>query len=99
MGHVPTHGPNCFKVHSYRTNCPTCRESVIYFECTCGSRIFLVPGAQGETHDCRSARRTQRPSRISRLTGEVRAQRMCPFCHCSVEATRYLSHVQRCSVR
>ena len=37
---VPTHGPDCQTV-LYRTHCPDCTETVYFFACTCGSRVFF----------------------------------------------------------
>ena len=41
MRAVPNHLPNCRTVHSNRILCPLCRLAVVYFECTCGSKVFL----------------------------------------------------------
>ncbi len=51
-GYVPTHGPSCVKVRAYPTKCPTCKKPVIYFECSCGSKVFLRL-ARGGQHVCR----------------------------------------------
>lgn len=51
MGYVPTHGPGCEKVHAFPTPCKYCSASLIYFECTCGSKVFLEPPSGGR-HDC-----------------------------------------------
>ena len=50
MGYVPTHGPNCRKVKSYSTECKHCGDFLIYFECTCGSKVFFEP--KGGVHSC-----------------------------------------------
>jgi hypothetical protein len=95
MGYVPTHGPFCEKRYSYPTRCPSCRLPVVYFECTCGSKIFLVPGGSGETHECRIARLQARPSRIDRRTGQVNAPKTCPFCFRQIAPARYNRHIAK----
>ena len=60
MGYVPNHGPHCVKIRSYLTECRHCSNSVVYFECSCGSKVLFNPMNGGE-HDCRGgARRTSR---------------------------------------
>lgn len=51
---VPTHGAWCVKVHAFPTFCRGCRRRVIYFECTCGSKVFFDPPRGGE-HQCNPA--------------------------------------------
>ena len=51
MGWVPTHGPDCVKVTSRKTQCPRCKLEVVYFECSCGSKVLLTPPNGGE-HIC-----------------------------------------------
>src|SRR5258708_2973797 len=97
MGYVPTHGPDCIKVHSHLTGCPSCKLPVVYFECSCGSKIFLVPGNSGETHDCRLAALMARPSRINRRTGAINSVSQCPICLKPVKAIHYMAHVRKCS--
>lgn len=97
MGYVPTHGPYCEKRYAYPSKCPTCELPVVYFECTCGSKIFLVPGDSGQTHDCRIARLQATPSRINRTTGVVNAPRTCPFCMRAISPSRYLAHMAKCA--
>ena len=47
MGYVPNHGDWCVKVYAFPTFCPACYRRVIYFECSCGSKIFLDPPDEG----------------------------------------------------
>lgn len=90
MGHVPTHGPFCTKVRSHPAKCPTCKQPVHYFECSCGSKVFLEVGLGGGEHDCRAA--AQVHTRADR-TEELRT---CPFCARRVKRARYLRHMANC---
>ena len=47
MGYVPNHGDWCVKVHAYPTFCRDCYRRVIYFECSCGSRVYFDPPREG----------------------------------------------------
>lgn len=38
---TPSHGPDCQTVRSYPTECPSCKERVVYYECSHGSRMFF----------------------------------------------------------
>jgi hypothetical protein len=39
---IPTHNPNnCIKVKLFPTKCKYCGESIFYFECKCGSKVFF----------------------------------------------------------
>lgn len=50
---VPSHGLGCRTVASYKTHCQYCGDSVRYFECTCGSKVFFedVPSVF-KRHEC-----------------------------------------------
>lgn len=37
---VPTHEPGC-QTKMYATRCPDCGDSVFFFACSCGSRVFF----------------------------------------------------------
>lgn len=90
MGVVPTHGSDCRKVRSYPTACPYCGTRVFYFECTCGSKVFLVPGGSGVIHDCRGG-----PSdgyRSSNLTKDNVV--VCNQCGIQVRGDRLLKHME-----
>ena len=51
MGQVPTHGDWCVKVRAYPTFCRKCHRRVIYFECSCGGKVFLDPPREGPHED------------------------------------------------
>ena len=51
MGYVPSHRESCVKVRSFPTFCQKCFARVIYFECSCGSKVFFDPPREGE-HLC-----------------------------------------------
>ena len=63
MGWVPTHGPDCMKVRSFPTRCRFCGLAVVYFECSCGSRVLL---RDGQAHNCGRIRRHGKPRRLWR---------------------------------
>ena len=47
---VPTHGATC-RTRMFPTRCPDCAESVFYFDCTCGSKVFFdSPGDPWPLH-------------------------------------------------
>lgn len=37
----PTHPRSCVTLTCYETRCPECEETVYYFSCTCGSKVFF----------------------------------------------------------
>jgi hypothetical protein len=90
-GDVPTHGPGCRRVRSYPSRCPTCGSDVVYYECSCGSKVFLVPG-YGGNHECGRARQTS----ASRVQRRVREER-CPLCAGRVRRGGFNDHLLRCS--
>jgi len=96
FGDVPTHGPWCQKVQSYGTRCSSCRAAVIYFECTCGSRVFLSPGGGGE-HACGSARSVSVASARRRpVASAIRGSERCRSCGARVRQGRLNEHLLRC---
>lgn len=49
---APVHGVWC-ATRTWPTRCPTCRASVFFFSCDCGSRVFFDQlGPPWPTHDC-----------------------------------------------
>lgn len=88
MGVVPTHGPDCRRVASYPTKCRHCGADVFYFECTCGSKVFLQLGGKSE-HVCRSGRKEPF------VPYEVRTRDrivICDQCGNRVRGDRYEQH-------
>lgn len=48
---VPTHSLDC-KTLLWKTTCPDCAESVWFFSCSCGSKVFFDrPGGSWPRHD------------------------------------------------
>lgn len=89
MGHVPTHGPDCYKVRSYPIGCKYCGANVMYFECSCGSKVIFVPGDSGEVHSCGSKNRLTR----DHLTPGFLVT--CERCGIKVRGDRLLNHLER----
>lgn len=100
LGHVPNHGPYCRKLRSYPTACPSCGARVVYFECSCGSKVFLSP-TQGQSHDCRSTppQMTAKQRRRHRAGTTPLISKHCPYCFAGVASDRYKTHVAACSRR
>lgn len=107
MGYVPNHGSGCYKVYSYLTCCSSCSDLVVYFECSCGSKVFFDPPDEGE-HKCgkaTSARRAQRASLLmdmlhyASLDPEGRTE--CPMCRVVLRNSedRPRKHFMKCPRR
>lgn len=101
-GAVPTHPYHCRKVRSYPTTCEHCGKRVIYFECTCGSKIFLEENRGEEPHDCRKKDHRQRMAieiseLIERASGTAAE---CPLCHSMINIKKLPRHVRsKCPAR
>jgi hypothetical protein len=55
---VPTHGDSCAIVKFYETKCRRCENNVYYYQCTCGSKVFLdTPQVE---HGCSNSARQNR---------------------------------------
>lgn len=98
MGHVPTHGPDCRKVAAHPTRCNRCGLLVVYFECTCGSKVFLDPAVGGSPHDCRRGTTELSENELRRKrAGFVSSEPVvCPFCHNAVKSERLATHLKKC---
>lgn len=97
LGQVPSHGPYCYKVKAYPTKCPTCRAEVVYFECTCGSKVFLGMNRSGP-HVCGMS-----SAEVTKLNGGRRSRGFlpegpvtCPFCLEPQSHADYARHVSEC---
>lgn len=50
---IPNHGIYCY-TKTYPTNCPTCRQPVFFFSCSCGSKVFFDDlGSPWPIHYCK----------------------------------------------
>lgn len=102
MGHVPTHGPGCYRVRSYYTACQRCDESVIYFECSCGSKVFLDPPDQGN-HSCGTAFRKAHAVLLIDLLEHAESDPSghieCPMCGVVVRSKEARRHFKKCPKR
>ena len=107
MGYVPTHGPSCHKVCSYLTYCRACDEAVVYFECSCGSKVFFDPPDEG-VHECGAATSTRRAERASLLIDmlhyaglDLEGNTECPMCGIVVKnaGDRPRKHFKKCPKR
>lgn len=103
-GHVPTHGPGCVKVRSYPTTCRRCDQQVIYFECSCGSKVFFDPPNQG-VHDCTQIQRAYHAQLLIALIEsskkDAEGSTECPMCGTSLlnAKNRVRKHFKRCPKR
>lgn len=103
MGYLPTHGPDCYKVHSFATTCRDCHAVVIYFECSCGSKVFLDPPDYGQ-HSCgKPIKRAERANLLITLI-EYAQQNIndtteCPMCGVKVKNKTVRKHFKKCPKR
>ena len=103
-GYVPTHGPDCAKKRSFPTTCQRCGQSIIYFECSCGSKVFLDPPDQG-VHDCTQTEKAYRAQMLIDLIEismqDARGSTVCPMCEAKVlnAKDRIRKHFKRCPKR
>ena len=102
MGYVPTHGPGCVKVQSFFTYCPDCHGAVVYFECSCGSKVFLDPATK-VPHECVQYLRGERASLLIELIGHAKSKKVgqtqCPMCHIILRNERVRRHFKKCPKR
>ena len=102
MGYVPTHGPGCFKVESYLTHCYECYSPVVYFECSCGSKVFFEPGEDEAIHDCARVKRAEMASLLVNmitLAQKSEGTTRCPMCEVVVKNKGFRRHAKRCPKR
>jgi hypothetical protein len=104
MGYVPTHGPSCYKVHSYLTHCSSCGEPIVYFECSCGSKVFFDPPDEG-LHECGKVTGARRAERATLLLDMLHYASLdpdgnteCPMCGVVLKnaGDRPRKHFKRC---
>ena len=90
----PNHPQRCRVIRSYRTECPICRDEVVYYSCTSGSRVFLDPGPTLTRHGCMpepSRARKRRPFPASKSSI---GRRRCPWCGKSYGRRQYERHIR-----
>lgn len=102
MGYVPNHGPNCFKVRSFYLLCRNCGNGVIYFECSCGSKVFLDPPDEGR-HNCIQKMRGDHAQQLLELIEIAAADRHedteCPMCGVTIRNKDVTRHFKKCPKR
>lgn len=102
MGHVPTHGSDCYRLRSYLTTCQGCGGSVIYFECSCGSSVFLDPPHEGN-HSCGTNKRKTRALLLLDLLryaeDDPDGETECPMCVVVVKSKGARRHFRKCPKR
>jgi hypothetical protein len=102
MGYVPTHGPNCFRVRSFYILCKDCGRGVVYFECSCGSKVLLDPPDEGN-HNCIQEKRRERALSLLDLIESADADRHdhteCPMCGATIKNKDVKRHFRRCPNR
>ena len=51
---IPTHSINCY-TKAYQTTCQDCNQSIWFFSCTCGSKVFFDDlGSPWTIHICQN---------------------------------------------
>lgn len=102
MGWVPTHGSDCYRTRSYLTICFNCRSAVIFFECSCGSKVFLDPPREGN-HSCGKSRRRERAQLLLDLLehaeSEPEGETECPMCKVVIKSKGTRRHFKKCPKR
>ena len=102
MGYVPNHGQNCRKIRSFFAACKTCDAPIIYFECTCGSRVMLDPPHEG-VHSCMTTYRRARAKMlidlIERSQYAPKGETQCPMCEIIIKNHRAKHHFKVCPRR
>lgn len=102
MGYVPTHGPNCFRIRSFYLLCNKCGKGVVYFECSCGSKIFLEPPDEG-IHNCATKMRGDRAQSLLDLIEladkDKHDHTECPMCHVTIKNKDVKRHFKKCPSR
>lgn len=102
MGYVPTHGPNCRKVRAFFAACRTCSNPIIFFECSCGSRVRLDPPHEG-VHACMRVNRGERAQTlidlITRAAYDPTGETQCPMCEIIIRNSRAKHHFKVCPRR
>ncbi len=74
MRYVPTHGLDCAKLSSYPADCDRCGAKIIYFACSCGSKVYFDPYDEGDegdggVHDCANSLNLDLRSKRALLLG------------------------------
>jgi uncharacterized C2H2 Zn-finger protein len=91
---VPTHGPDCQTKTYWPTICRECGMQVIFWSCTCGSKVFFEVGFPDLIkHECKFAR-TQKYSRTEEKPTSNPLIR-CPFCPKKMEGRNLAGHVKQ----
>jgi hypothetical protein len=82
-----SHGKHCY-LRSYQSKCPKCNASVLYWECTHGSKVFFEYPPYGKLirHYCRHHKasllnKEKYPINVKRPKGLLEKQSLsCPIC-------------------
>lgn len=97
MSYIPTHSVDCSKVRSYLTACQLCNAAVVYFECSCGNKVFFDPPEDGK-HNCIPYKRTERAALLIDLIQhaevEPLGETMCPMCRSLIKNSRAKRHLK-----
>lgn len=52
MGVVPTHSKDCQTIKNFPCKCRNCGQKVIFWSCSCGSKVFFELGSERKKHEC-----------------------------------------------
>ncbi len=110
MGYVPTHNDSCYKIRSYPTKCSYCNKTVIYFECSCGGKVFLTPPDKG-IHGCGSPSQDDGFSNrglqgqilldaVKHVESHSKESPTCPMCDTAIKDSKnFKRHLKKCPMR
>ena len=115
MGWVPSHSSSCVPVRSFLLKCRYCGNPVVYFECSCGSKVFLDPPREGN-HRCagfsensyigEGGRYTGRGGRAKILLDLIQYAEYsndetvrCVMCDVDIKRLKLKKHLKKCPKR
>lgn len=93
MGAVPTHRKTCKTLKCFPCKCPKCGDKVIFWSCTCGSKVYFDVGSANEQksrHGCMSNGNTQPFRKQPGLNSLIK----CPKCDIWVENGLLSQHLE-----
>lgn len=87
MGIVPNHSKDCRTIKSFPCKCRNCGQKVIFWSCSCGSKVFFELGSDRKKHECDYVDDGQ-PFYVYSDTIK------CPHCNTWMEEKLLISHIE-----